>query len=321
MHIVRRPGRPRRIPAALALIAALVIGLSLAGCGRSEKILIGFSQATMNHPFRVAMVEDNKTYAQQHYKDVELVATDGEDKASKQVADVEALIARRPEVLMLSPATADALTPITKRAMDAGIKVVTLDRQINTPVTAHIGGDNRKIGAMAAQFIAGKLGGKGNIVEIQGTAGSSATVERAQGFQEELKKYPEIRIVATTNADYKRDKAITFMEDTIQRLPAGQINAVFAQNDEMALGAQNALAQANRVQGVTVVGTDGENEGIRAVADGRLAATFTYPWCAPEGIQTAYKIAKGETVPDHTTLPSFQVDSSNVQQFLGKGFG
>lgn len=291
----------------------------------TKKVRIGFSQATMNHPWRVAMVEGNKKYAEEHFPDVDLVVTDGQGDASKQVSDVESLIAQKVDVLVISPLTSDALSPVVKKAMDAGIPVITLDRTVNTPVTLHIGAENKPIGTSVADFLNEKLGGKGNIVEIQGTAGASATNDRHDGFVDQLKKYPGLKIVATQFADYLREPALKFTEDTMQRFGPGQIQAIYAHNDEMALGVVQALEAAGRLKGVLVIGVDGENLAIDAVKSGKLAATFTYPFVAPEAIQYAYKIAKGQLTADEKKvgiikLDSKKIDSSNVDQMVGKGF-
>jgi ribose transport system substrate-binding protein len=305
----------------LLLTGSALVAMALAGVARAEdKIKIGFSQGTMNHPWRVAQVEVNKKYAKDHYPDVDLIVTDGQNASSKQVSDVESLLAQGIKVLILSPLTADALTPVAKEAMDAGIPVITLDRKVNTPVTLHIGAENKPIGMQAADEIAEALGGKGSVIEIQGTAGASATIDRHDGFAEELKKYPNIKVIASQYADYLREPAMKFMEDTLQRFGPGQIQAVYAHNDEMALGAVQALEAAGRLEEVKVVGIDGQNTAFEAVKAGKLMATFVYPFVAPEGIEYAYKVAKGEKLPPTIVLKSAKVDSSNVDQFLGKGF-
>lgn len=304
-----------------ALAATLLAGGMLSGAAfAEEKIKIGFSQGTMNHPWRVAMVEGNKKYAAEHYPDVDLIITDGNNDASKQVADVENLIAQGIKVLMISPLTEQALTPVVKEAMDAGIKVVTLDRKVNTPVTVHVGGENLPLGVGAGEFLAKKLNGKGNIIELQGTAGASATIDRNKGFAEAIAKFPDMKVVASQNCDYTRDKAVKFMEDMVQRFGPGQIQAVYAHNDEMALGAIQVLETAGRLNEVAVVGIDGQETAFEAVKQGKLAATFVYPFVAPEGIETAYEVAKGEQVPPTITLPTVSVTADNIAQMIGKGF-
>ena len=285
-----------------------------------ENFLIAFSQGTMNHPWRVAMVEGNQEYAAENYPNVELVVTDGQNQASKQVSDVESLLVRQPKVLIISPLTAEALTPVVERALAEGIPVITLDRMVDTCVTVHVGAENRPIGRQAAEFIAERLNGEGQIIEIQGTAGASATVDRHEGFAEGLAAYPNLKVVAEQTADYLREPATSFMEDMLQRFGPGEIDAVYAHNDEMALGAIEAIKAADRLDEILVVGIDGQESAFESIKAGELAATFIYPFVAPEGIITAYQVATGETVEPVIVLESQQVDSSNVDEFLGKGF-
>ncbi|OJU49604.1 MAG: ribose ABC transporter substrate-binding protein [Mesorhizobium sp. 61-13] len=285
----------------------------------ADKILIGFSQGTLNHPWRVAMVEGNKKYAEEHYKDVELVVTDGQNDSAKQVADVESLIARGVKVLMISPLTSDALTPVVQQALDAGIKVVTMDRKVNVPVTVHVGALNLPIGESAGKFLVKALDNKGKVIELQGTGGASATVDRHDGFMKGIEG-SGLEVVASQNCDYLRENAVKFMEDQLQRFGPGEIQAVYAHNDEMALGAIQALEAANRLGEVKVVGVDGQNNAFEAIAAGKLAATFTYPYVAPEGIEIAYKLAKGEKVDAEVILPGKQIDATNIKEMLGTGF-
>jgi ribose transport system substrate-binding protein len=310
-----------KISAGTALLGTLIaLANSLPSATAADKLVIGFSQGTMNHPWRVAMVDGNKKYAAEHYPDVDLVVTDGQNQATKQVSDVESLISRGIKVLVISPLQAQALTPIVKQAMEANIPVVTLDRAVNTKVTCQVGAQNKPIGVEAGQFIAQKLNGKGNVIEVQGTAGASATIDRHDGFREALKDSPGIKVVADQFCDYLREPAVKFVEDMLQRFGPGQLQAIYAHNDEMALGAIKAVEAAGRSKEIVIIGIDGQNSAFQAVKDGKLAATFIYPFCAPEGIEYAYKIAKGEPVPSVVELTSTQVDPSNIDQYLGKGF-
>jgi ribose transport system substrate-binding protein len=309
------------IGAGPALLGTLIaLANSLPSATAADKLVIGFSQGTMNHPWRVAMVDGNKKYATEHYPDVDLVVTDGQNQATKQVSDVESLLSRGIKVLVISPLQAQALTPIVKQAMEANIPVVTLDRAVNTKVTCQVGAQNKPIGVEAGKFIAEKLNGKGNVIEVQGTAGASATIDRHDGFREALKDSPGIKVVADQFCDYLREPAVKFVEDMLQRFGPGQLQAIYAHNDEMALGAIKAVEAAGRSKEIVIIGIDGQNSAFQAVKDGKLAATFVYPFCAPEGIEYAYKIAKGEQVPPVVELKSTQVDPSNIDQYLGKGF-
>jgi ribose transport system substrate-binding protein len=266
------------------------------------------------------MVDGNKKYAAEHYPDVELIFTDGQNQATKQVSDVGSLMARGIKVLIISPAQAQPLTPIVKQVMEANIPVVTLDREVNTKVTCRIGAQNRPIGVAAGKFIIEKLHGAGNVIEIEGTVGASATTDRHEGFRDALREAPRIRVVADQFCDYLREPAMKFVEEILQRFGPGQVQAIYAHDDAMALGALKVVEDAGRLKEITIVGIDGENSAFQAIKDGKLAATFTYPFCAPEGIQYAYNLAIGEQVPDQIVLKSTRVDASNVDQYLGKGF-
>ena len=304
------------------VLAASALTLAVTGSvSAQDKIKIGFSQGTMESSWRVNMVEGNKKYAEANLPDVELIVTNGENQASKQVSDVESLIAQGVKTLIISPVTADALTPVVKQAMDAGIPVVTLDRKVNTDVTLHIGADNVLIGKTAGEFVCETLGGKGNVIEIQGTAGASATVDRHDAFHKVLaEKCPDVKVVADQVCNYVREPAIKFMEDMLQRFKPGEIQLVYAHNDDMALGAVTALEAAGRLDEVKVVGIDGENAAYDAIKAGKMVATFTYHFVAPEGVQYGYKIAKGEKLDKEIILPTHQVDATNVEEWIGKGF-
>jgi ribose transport system substrate-binding protein len=307
--------------AGLALFGATLLLLSV---GRdapgAEKIVIGFSQATMDSTWRVAMLEGNQKYAAEHYPDVELDVTDGQNQAAKQISDVKDLLARGIKVLIISPVQAEPLTSVVAEVMRANIPVVTLDREVNTKVTCHIGAQNRPIGVAAGEYILDKLNGTGNVIEIEGTVGASATTDRHEGFRDALRLAPRMRVVADEFCDYLRDPAMKFVQETLKRFGPGQVQAIYAHDDEMALGAVEVVEAAGRSNEITIVGIDGENRAFQAIKEGKLAATFIYPFCAPQGIQYAYNLAIGLEVPEQIVLKSARVDASNVDQYLGKGF-
>ena len=295
-----------------ALFAGTAMMLAAPAMAQDDTIVIGFSQGTMNHPWRVAMVEGNQRYVDENLPNVEFIVTDGQNSSEKQVTDVETLLARGVDVLMISPLTSDALTPVVMDALDAG-------RRVNVPVTVHVGAENRPIGQSAGEFIAEQIGGTGAVIEIQGTAGASATIDRHDGFMDAIEG-TDIEVVASQHADYLRENALRFMEDQLQRFGPGEIQAVYAHNDEMALGAVQALEAAGRLDEVVVVGIDGQNSAFEAIAEGRLDASFVYPFVAPEGVQIAYQIATGESVPSEVVLEGMRVDASNIDEMLGHGF-
>lgn len=295
--------------------------LPIVGSARAAKpIKIGFSQATMNHPWRIAMVEVTEAYVEANLPNVELIITNGNTDNNKQVADVESLMVQGIDVLMISPLTAGALSPIVAEVMSSGTPVLTIDRAVNTEVTSHIGALNLPIGEAAAEFLIKKHNGKARIIELQGTAGASATVDRNIGFENGLAGHPGMEIVASHHANYLQEKAMKFMEDAVQRFGADEFDAIYAHADEMAFGAIQALKEAGRREGISVIAINGANLAIDAVANGEMDATFTYPYVAPEGIQYAYKVAMGETIDKEIILDSVAITPENVNQYIGKGY-
>jgi len=129
-----------------------------------------------------------------------------------------------------------------------------------------------------------------------------------------------MKIIATQNADYLRENAAKFMEDVLQRFGPGQIDGVYAHNDEMALGALTAIEAAGRLDEIMVTGLDGQNNALKAIEDGRLFATFSFPYVAPEGIQYAYRACIGQPVHGNIVLPTATITRDNVHEWAGKGF-
>jgi ribose transport system substrate-binding protein len=294
---------------------------------QEDKFLCGFSQAHNGHPWRVDQTADVRDYWAANLTDeMDMIFTDGRNRPDKQTADVEDLMARGIDCLIITPVQAEALTPVVERAMEAGIIVITLDREVNSPVTLHIGADNELIGQAAASYIGEELlDGEGQVIEIQGTLGASATIDRNEDFMDVLTAdFASVEVIASQTGDYERSKALTYMEDMIQRFGAGEFQVVYAHNDEMALGAIEALKAADRLEGVWVVGIDGQNEAFDAIAAGEMTATFTYPNGGAEGVEYAYKILTGEEFPELEegvlVLPTELIDSNNVEDWIDRGF-
>ncbi len=323
-------------PRALWLSSALALTPALAPpVAAQEEVTIGFSQASSNSAHRNTMTLRNQEYAAQNLPDATLIVTNAEGSTAKQITDVESLLVQGIDALMISPQDSDALTPVVGQVIAAGIPVVTLERSVGVPVTAHIGPMNEPIGRLAGEFLVERLGGTGNVVEILGDPAVSAAVERHAGFAAAIEG-SGLTVVAEQNADWDQEQALRFMEDTLQRFPPGEIQAVFAHNDNMAFGALRAIQAAGRQdEGILIVGIDGENLAIRSVANGELAATFTYSTVAPEGVIAAYALAKDDTAALSelgtvtaaadgslsVEIPSEMITQENAAQFFCQGFG
>lgn len=281
--------------------------LSAAACGREQngKFLIGFSQANLGEPWRVAMNAEVAAEAKK-YPDLEIVYADAQQDNAKQVADVENFLRQKIDLLIISPNEAKPLTPIVKRAFDAKIPVIVLDREIEGDTyTAFIGANNREIGKAAGEYAAKILGGKGNVVEIKGLPGSTPARDRSDGFHDAIAAFPGIKIIHDPVANWLREEAMTQMEAALSANP--HIDLVYAHNDPMAVGAWLAAKAKGRDGEMRFIGIDGLpglDGGEQMVTDGKLAATFVYPTGGTEAVDMAVKLLNGESVPHRTTLPT-----------------
>ncbi|HZG81200.1 MAG TPA: ribose ABC transporter substrate-binding protein RbsB [Brevibacillus sp.] len=292
----------------MALASSLVLGV-LAGCSTTSnlenntpeqstgntdgKVTIGLAVSTLNNPFFVSLKEGAEKAAKE--AGVELLVVDAQDDTAKQISGVEDLIQKKVSVLMINPTDSAAIVTAVEAANKANIPVITVDRAAEGgQVVSHIASDNAAGGKMAGEFILEKLGGKGNIVELQGIAGTSAARDRGQGFHDAVDNKEGIKVVASQPADFDRAKGLSVMENILQGNK--DIQAVFAHNDEMALGALQAVEAQGK--DVLVVGFDATDDAVKAVQDGKMAATVAQKPAAigETALQTAVKVAKGEKV-------------------------
>lgn len=249
--------------------------------------------STLNNPFFVTMKDSAQKEADKLGYD--LVVLDSMDNPAKELANVQDLAVKGTRLMLINPTDSDAVGNAVLMANKAKIPVVTLDRVANKgEVVSHVASDNRLGGKMAGDYIAEKVGNDAKVIQLEGIAGTSASRERGEGFKQAVDAH-KLNILASQPADFDRTKGLNVMQNLLTANPS--VQAVFAQNDEMALGALRALQTAGRTD-VLVVGFDGTNDGIKAVNRGVLGATIAQ---RPDqigiiGIQTADKILKGEKV-------------------------
>lgn len=295
----------------LARVACTALALAILGsCGREQggKKLIGFSQANLGEPWRVAMNAEIAEAAEGH-DELEFVYADAQQDNAKQVADVENFLRQKVDLLIISPNEAKPLTPIVQRAFEQQIPVIVLDREIEGDTyTTFIGADNHAIGRAAGEYVGRVLNGTGNVVEIKGLPGSTPARDRSEGFREAIATFPGIRIIHDPVANWLREEAMTQMEAALSAHET--IDLVYAHNDPMAMGAYLAAKAKGRDGAMKFVGIDGLpglDGGRQAVQDGKLAATFVYPTGGKEAVEIAAKILRGEPVPHRITLSTEQV--------------
>jgi ribose transport system substrate-binding protein len=312
-------------PSAQRAAVFFVIALLASACGSgnarstSNSFVIGFSQCNKAEPWRTSM--DNALMAEaRKHPELEVRYADAQQDNSKQVADVESFLRQHIDLLIISPNEAKPLTAIVKRAYDSGIPVIVLDRRIEGDTyTTFIGADNREIGRAAGAYAAEILGGTGAIVELKGLPGSPPAIDRSEGFREAIRTHPEMKIVADPVADWLRDKGREQAEATLRAHE--HVDLVYGHNDPMGMGAYLAATAMNRAQGLRIIGIDGlpgPEGGAKAVLDGKLTATFLYPNCGKEAVETAVKILHKESVPKMVRLQTVRITKDNAAQFIGQ---
>jgi len=287
----------------LALMVTGTMLMTMGGCNAitidgeenvregSSGNVIGFSVSTLNNPFFVTLTEGAKKAASE--KNVELVVVDAGDDAAKQTSDIEDLVSRNVGVLIVNPVDSDAVAPAVKSAMSKGIKVIAVDRGVNgVDVDCQIASDNVAGARMATEYLMELVGEGAKVAELQGVPGASAAIDRGEGFHQVADK--SLQVAASQTANFNRAEGMTVMENILQS--DGTIKGVFAHNDEMALGAVEAVAASGK--DIKIVGFDATDDAQKAVKDGKMAATVAQKpdKMGETAIETAVKIMAGETV-------------------------
>lgn len=263
------------------------------GASGEKSKKIGMVISTQNNPFFVSMKEGAEKKAKE--LGYELIVLDSGNDAGKERSNIEDLVQKGVGALIVNPTDSDAVVNAVGVANDAKVPVLTVDRKSNGgEVVSHIASDNVAGGEMAGKYILEKLNGKANIVELQGIPGASATRDRGEGFHKAVDGKDGVKVVASQAADFDRQKGLNVMENIIQANP--NFDAVFAHNDEMALGAVKALKAANK--NVMVIGFDGNDDAKKSVESGDMAATIAQQpdLMGAMSVENAVKVIKGENV-------------------------
>jgi len=280
----------------------------------AAKWKVGFSNATFEDPWRQVQNEEMKRAADKH-PEIKLDILDGGNKNDTQIETVKSFLQQGIDLLIISPREADALTSIVKEAYEQ-VPVIIIDRNINEPAyTCFIGGNNVKIGEAAGNLVVEHFGDKpAKIVEIEGIQAATATTDRKAGFEKVIAEHSNLEIIYDQPGDYKRAPAQEAMTAALQANQ--QIDCVYAHNDEMALGAYQAAKEVGREGEMIIIGIDAvQTEAIKAVMDGKLYATYFYPTCGKQAIETAVKILNGEDVPKNIELETTEITKENAADF------
>ena len=291
---------------------------------------IGFSQTGFNHPWRVEMIKSAQAEVARH-PNVELVITDGNVDIRKQNNDVDDLLAQEVDAVVMSPVESAGLAPAALKVMAAGKPLVLLDRDVEVGKTVFIGQSNVTMAKGVGEVMVRMLSGKGSVVELTGLIGSSPAIDRQKGMNEALAAAPDIKVVATGDAEWIRDPAVRLMDDFLVAHP--EINAVFSHAEESSWGAQFSIARAGRcADNILQFTHDASNAGFQSVKDGLFAADGNYsPFIGDVGVRAALMTLQGMEIPDLQDyefegklyrLPDLPVvTAENVDEWLGKGWG
>lgn len=298
--------------------AALVLGLAAVNSGTSAgdshaQIKIGMSLSTLNNPFFVTLRKGAQDEAAR--QGVSLTVTDAQNDAAQQVNQVQNFTSQSMRAIILNPVDSDAAAPAVKIAERAGIPVIAADRGVNNATVAQtVASDNVTGGKLAADELAKLMGQKGKVAVLQGVPGTSASRDRGQGFAEGIKAYPNIQVVAQQPADFDRTKGLDVMTNMLQSNP--DITGVFAENDEMALGAIKALG-AKAGNEVKVVGFDGTPDALKAIKEGTMNASVAQQpqLIGQQSVQGAVKAARGEQIPATVAVPVKVATKDNLAEF------
>lgn len=309
----------RIIPIILSLLVASVLVScekappASSGTG-STQIVIGVSLLNLPNEF-IGML-DQAMQAKAGELGVKLIVNDAQRSAERQIQHVEGFIAQKVDAIILNPCEVDGSSPAVDKALAAGIPIVNVNSETKSTPTAFVGSHDEDSARIAMEYIAERLKGQGQVVMMHGFMGQAAQIKRNQGAREVLAKNPGLKLLADQTAEWDRAKAMSLMENWIQA-HGDKINAVFAQNDEMGMGALLALEQAKLKDKVIVTSVDAIADALGAVKDGRLDATVFQDAKGQGGsaVETAVKIVRKQPYEKQLFIPFRLVTRDNVGEF------
>jgi len=298
----------RRIALTLGAAALLATGCSATGAS-GNGLTIGLAVSTLNNPFFVELQQGAQAMADQ--LGAKLTVVDAQNDATNQVNQVQTLVTQGVKAIILNPVDSKQSAPAAKAAEMANIPLISVDRSVEGKVAAEVASNNVSGGSLAAIELGRATSGE--VAHLKGISGASASRDRGQGFEQGLNS-GNIKVVATAVADFDRAKALNETTNLLQGHP--NLKGIFAENDEMALGAIKALG-ARAGKDVMVVGFDGTPDGLKAIQDGSLAATVAQQpkLLGSKAVEQAVKAAKGEPVQQVVDVEVKVITKQNVAEF------
>ncbi|MFE6941923.1 ABC transporter substrate-binding protein [Streptomyces chartreusis] len=285
---------------------------------------VGFSQSEKEaNPFRIAETQSIKDEAKK--RGVKLLTANAQSQFSKQISDVQDLLAKGADLLVIAPLNSDGWDPVLQAAAAKKVPIVTIDRKINATAckdyVSFIASDFVEQGRRAADQMIEATGGKGEVAILLGSAGNNVTTERTKGFKERIaEKAPELKVVFEQTGDFAREKGQQVTEQLIQSKPG--IKGIYAENDEMGLGAVAALKGAGKKAGdVKIVTVDGTRNAVQGIVDGWISGVIeSNPRFGPLAFQTLDTFTKGEEVPQDVIIQDSAYDAGNAKTEIAKAY-
>lgn len=306
--------------AALALVCAGALALGMGACGNASssttsgsKDKVALLVSTLNNPFFVDLRDGAQ--AEADAQGVELLISDAQNDSATQQNQAQNAQSQGAKAVIINPVDSDAAAPAVSPLLTANVPVISVDRAVTgQDLTSHIASDNVAGGAQAADQLAKAIGEKGDIIILQGTPGAASTRDRGDGFKKEIKKYSGIKVVAEQTANFDRSSALDVTSNLMQA--NANVVGVYAENDEMALGAIQALG-SKAGKDVKIVGFDGTANGLKAVADGTMTATIAQQpkELGKRAVDAAVKAIKGQSVEKTESIEVKTVTKDNVADF------
>jgi galactofuranose transport system substrate-binding protein len=289
-----------------------------------KETLIAYSQAELVNAWRVTNQKDMENQAKSF--GVKLVSVDANQDPSKQLSDVENMLAQKPDCLIVSPLESKASAPVVKMAEEAKVPLVIIDRTIEatpgtgmykTEITQSHVLSGKLLAEKTVELLTQKYGeARGSVVHVQGLAGASPVIDANKGWDEVMAQYPNIKVVATSDAGFTKEGGLKVMEDFLQRFPAGQIDVVRSDYSDMTMGAIEAIKNAGRTELLGyVVGEGGHIKAIEAVIAGEIAReTQTPPYFGQKSIQSCMDILSSKSVPAQQQVDIKVFDSNKKDE-------
>ncbi|KPI32577.1 Periplasmic binding protein domain containing protein [Actinobacteria bacterium OV320] len=289
-----------------------------------ENATVGFSQSEKEaNPFRIAETQSIKDEAKK--RGVKLLTANAQSQFSKQISDVQDLLAKGADLLVIAPLNSDGWDPVLQAAAAKKVPIVTIDRKINATAckdyVSFIASDFVEQGRRAADQMIEATGGKGEVAILLGSAGNNVTTERTKGFKDRIaEKAPDLKVVFEQTGDFAREKGQQVTEQLIQSKPG--IKGIYAENDEMGLGAVAALKGAGKKAGdVEIVTVDGTRNAVQGIVDGWISGVVeSNPRFGPLAFQTLDTFTKGESVAQDIVIEDGAYTSGNAKSGIGKAY-